>query len=393
MSQTTAPSAAPSEQLGIIGVHSVHFMVANPERSHTFYTERFGYAPTWRADEATVARTGQRSTVYQAGDIRVAVSSPAPGNTTCRAARWLRRNPAAVGSLSFEVEDIERTWNFLAGRGGTFIHAIRETRLPDGGRFRHFSITTAIGDVTFRFVQRDDTEVFAPGFDATGEKAENPFGFSVIDHFTANGQSLAPMTLWFEHVLGFQKFWDIEFHTEDVKEGGKTGTGLRSHVYWDPRSGVKFPFNEPLAPFFKEGQINRYIEDNHGAGIQHIACRVDDVVSTVDAMRARGVQFLDTPGSYYDQSPRRLASFGVNVDHLQPQHALANLRPRGILIDGSPGDQYLVQIFLRDAMNLYGDKQAGPFFFELIERVGDQGFGGGNFRALFEAIERDQLGE
>lgn len=389
----TAATPAPSEQLGILGVHNVHFIVADPERSHTFYTERFGFTPVWKASDALVAQTGQRSTVYQAGDIRVLVSSPAPGNTTCRAARWLRRNPSAVGSLSFEVEDLDRAYAFLAGRGGTFIHAIRETKLPDGGRFRHFSITTAIGDVTFRFLQRHDTEIFAPGFEPTGLPVTNPFGFTSVDHFTANGVSMAPMTLWFEHVLGFQKFWDIEFHTEDVKEGGKTGTGLRSHVYWDPRSGVKFPFNEPLAPFFKEGQINRYVEDNHGAGIQHLACRVRDVVSTVDAMRAQGVQFLDTPGSYYDQSPKRLAHFGVDVAKLQPQHALDNLRPRGILIDGSPGNQYLVQIFLKDAMTLYGDRKAGPFFYELIERVGDQGFGGGNFRALFEAIEREQLGD
>ena len=115
---------------------------------------------------------------------------------------------------------------------------------------------------------------------------------------------------------------------------------------------------------------------------------VDDVCEAVKTLRSRNIEFLNTPGVYYDAAPSRLESQGVSVENID--HSMQQLKELGILIDGSPVDNYLVQIFLKDAMTLYNEPKAGPFFFELIERCGDNGFGGGNFRALFEAIERDQ---
>jgi 4-hydroxyphenylpyruvate dioxygenase len=190
-----------------------------------------------------------------------------------------------------------------------------------------------------------------------------------------------------------EQCWEIEFHTEDVarEEARDFGTGLRSVVMWDPRSGLKFPINEPLAPFFKDGQINRFIEDNAGAGVQHVALEVDDIVHSVQHLRHRGVRFLKTPKVYYEMAAPRLREQGVEPSALA--HSLELLEPLGILIDGSPVNNYLIQIFLEDAMTLYDEPSAGPFFYELIQRCGDQGFGGGNFRALFEAIERAQIAE
>ncbi|MCA9526964.1 MAG: VOC family protein [Myxococcales bacterium] len=380
---------AASEALGIKGLHSIHYFVSEAERSARFYQQAFGWQAAWQATPELVARGRQTSTVYQAGDIRVAVSTPVGEGG--RAWRYLRRHPAGIGTLNFEVEDLDAAYAFLAERGGTFVHGIQTSHLPDGGRYRDFVITTAIGDVAFRFCERRDTQVFAPGFEALPTTSDNPLGFGAVDHITSNAQTMASVGLWFEHVLGMERYWGIEFHTEDVKHGGETGTGLRSIVYWDPRSGLKFPINEPLSPFFKEGQINRFIEDNAGAGVQHIALQVADVVESVRTLRQRGIAFLETPGSYYDQAPARLLPLGVDVQHIA--HDLNVLRELGILIDGSPDDRYLIQIFLKDAMTLYNEPQAGPFFFELIQRCGDPGFGGGNFRALFEAIEREQLGE
>lgn len=380
---------AASEALGIKGIHNFHFLVSDPARSFDFYTRGFGWTKKAFSDAEMVQRTGQESNVYAAGDIDVVVSTPQ--NETCRAARYLRRHPAGVGSISFEVEDIEQTYRFLVAREATPIHGIVDTVDPKQGRFRQFSITTAIGDVAFRFVEKKDWEGFAPGFSALAPAPtppDNGFHFQQVDHITCNALTMAPVKLWLEHVLGMEQCWDIEFHTEDIQENAATGTGLRSVVMWDPRSGIKFPINEPLQPFFKEGQINKFVEDNWGAGVQHIALQVDDICEAVRTLRARNIEFLATPGVYYDVAPERLSTQGVDIDRIH--HDLNELRALGILIDGSPVDNYLVQIFLKDAMTLYGDDSAGPFFFELIERRGDEGFGGGNFRALFEAIERDQ---
>lgn len=385
---------AASEQLGIKGVHSFHYFVEEAERSRQFYQQGFGWTETARASRQMVEQTGQESTVFQGGDIRLVVSTPK--SPTCRAARYLSRHPAGIGSLSFEVENLDRAWKFLLDREATPIHAIRETQDDQGGLFRHFSITTAFGDVAFRFIETKDHEGFAPGFSVpdapTLAAAQNPtFKFKKIDHITCNAQTMAAPKLWLEHVLGMEQCWGIEFHTDDITENATTGTGLRSVVMWDPRSGIKFPINEPLQPFFKDGQINKFVEDNCGAGVQHIALEVDNILESIGILREREVGFLHTPGNYYDTAPARLKEAGVDVDAIA--HKLADLRKLGILIDGSPVNNYLIQIFLKDAATRYNEPSAGPFFFEIIQRCGDQGFGGGNFRALFEAIEREQTSE
>jgi 4-hydroxyphenylpyruvate dioxygenase len=376
---------AASEELGILGLDSFHFFVHRTERSRRFYESAFGFAPVAQSGSAMTEETGQASTVYAAGGVHAVVSAPV--RPTCRAARYLRHHPAGIGSLNFLVEDLDRAWRFLTSHDATPIHAIRETRQA-GGRYRHFSITTGIGDVAFRFIQKDDWFGFAPGFEAleVADRAPSAFQFLGVDHVTCNAPTMAAPKLWLQHVMGLEQCWQIEFHTEDVRQGGDSGTGLRSVVMWDPRSGLKFPLNEPLQPFFKAGQINRFVEENGGAGVQHIALKVDDAVAAVRTLREKHVAFLNTPSSYYDSAPARLLKKQVHVERLA--HSLDELASLGILIDGSPVDRYLIQIFLQDASTLYAEPEAGPFFFELIQRCGDPGFGDGNFRALFEAIER-----
>jgi 4-hydroxyphenylpyruvate dioxygenase len=382
---------AASEELGLKGLHSFHYFVHQAERSHEFYTQKFGWSEIARSNAQMQELTGQKSRVYQGGGVRVCVSTPI--TDTCRAARYLRRHPAGIGSLSFEVEDIDKTWEVLLAREATPIHKIRETK-ANGGLFRHFSITTGIGAVAFRFIEVNDWDGFAPGFEASEAESvvENDgFDFLGVDHITCNAPTMASVRLWLEHVMGMEEYWKIKFHTEDVKQGADSGTGLRSVVMWDPRSEIKMPINEPLLPFFKEGQINKFVEDNMGAGVQHIALGTTDVEKAVRTFRERSINFLETPGNYYDVSPERLAQLGVDVSKIE--HKLDDLRELGILIDGSPTDNYLIQIFLKEAAVLYDEPDAGPFFYELIERCGDRGFGAGNFRALFEAIERDQIDE
>jgi 4-hydroxyphenylpyruvate dioxygenase len=252
-----------------------------------------------------------------------------------------------------------------------------------------FSITTPFGDTTFRFVERRGFRELYPGIApyAAPRGGQNSLGFREFDHVTSNFQTMKPALLWMEHVLGLKQFWEVAFHTVDVNGGrGGRGSGLKSIVMYDPTSSVKFANNEPARPFFKASQINIFNEDLRGDGVQHVALGVDDILHAVRTMRARGVEFMPTPASYYDLLPARLDQHGIGT----LDEDIATLRDLEILVDGDGAHRYLLQIFLKESAGLYNEKAAGPFFFEIIQRKGDKGFGAGNFRALFESIEREQ---
>lgn len=394
------------ESLRIVRLEALHYYVHDLARSRSFYTGKFDMAEVGGSDDALTKAGRQKSAVFEANDVRILVSAPEPGKTDSRAARWLNKHPDGVGSLIFEVEDIEHTFRVLEGRGGTPITDI-VTTTDDFGTFRTFPITTPFGGSTFRFVQRDKYEGLYPGVLRaplpTGGK--NAFGFSHVDHVTTNFETMAPALLWMEHVMGFERFWGIEFHTDDVKKQGAAapkngpaapgtpasshGSGLRSAVMWDPRSNAKFANNEPLRPHFKASQINVFYEDQKGDGIQHAALVIGDILSGVKGLRARGVEFMPTPASYYEMLPKRLEAIGVK----KIDESIDVLKDLEILVDGEKEHQYMLQIFLKDSAGLYREREAGPFFYEIIQRKGDKGFGGGNFRALFESIERQQESE
>jgi 4-hydroxyphenylpyruvate dioxygenase len=218
------------------------------------------------------------------------------------------------------------------------------------------------------------------------DASSNRFGFSAIDHLTSNFLTLQPAIMWMQQVLGFERYWGIEFHTEDVRRSAGGGSGLKSIVMWDPRSGIKFANNEPAAPAFHASQIYRFCEEHRGPGVQHVALSVANILDSVRDMRTRGVGFMPTPAAYYAQLPERLVELGVQA----VEESLDELRELEVLVDGDGPERYLLQIFLRDAAALFADRDAGPLFIELIQRKGDRGFGAGNFRALFESIEREQ---
>jgi 4-hydroxyphenylpyruvate dioxygenase len=369
--------------LGIKRLEGVHWYVRDLERSRRFYSGKLDFAETWRSSSELEAAGRQRSACFSAGNIDVVVSSPIGDGG--RADRFLHKHPDGVGTLVFEVEDIARTFALLEERGGTPIDDI-QTFTDDGGTLRQFSITTPFGDCTFRFRERRGFRALYPGAVPSQGGGTNRFGFQDVDHVTSNFQTMKPMLLWLEHVLGFEQMWQVEFHTSDVDPARKTGSGLKSIVMWDPASGTKFANNEPARPFFKSSQINIFNEQLRGDGVQHVALTVGDIVSSVRGLRAGGVTFMPTPGAYYDMLPQRIAQSGIaTIDE-----DLAILRELEILVDGDHHHAYMLQIFLKEASGLYGDPAAGPFFYEIIQRKGDRGFGAGNFRALFESIERQQ---
>jgi 4-hydroxyphenylpyruvate dioxygenase len=369
------------DHVGIKRIEALHYYVHDLERSRRFYTELMDFTEVGGSENSM-----QRSAVFEAGATRVVCSEPIGEGG--RAWRWLRKHPDGVGAIVFEVEDIERTFVLLEGRGGTPITDIEHTD-NDGGRFSTFSITTPFGGTTFRFVQRKNNPGLFPGFVAHEKPrgGTNSFGFTAFDHVTSNFETMSPALLWMEHVMGFERFWEIQFHTQDVADEAG-GSGLKSVVMWDRKSGAKFANNEPKRPHFRASQINMFHEDQRGDGIQHAAIGVKDILGAVRGLRARGVPFMSTPGRYYDQLPERLKRIGVD----RIDEDVAELRELEVLVDGAAERSYLLQIFLKESAGLYRDREAGPFFYEIIQRKGDQGFGGGTFRALFESIERDQQG-
>jgi 4-hydroxyphenylpyruvate dioxygenase len=379
---------AKAEPIGIKRIEAMHYYVHDLERSRKFYTEKLDFAEIAHSTSELEEASKQRSVVFQAGECIVVCSQPLGEGG--RAWRYLRKHPDGVGTLIFEVEDIERTFRVLDSRGGTPIDAIMRST-DDGGEFASFSITTPFGDTTFRFVERKGFRSLFPGAEHydSPRGGKNAFGISHYDHITSNFQTMAPALLWMEHVLGLERFWEIQFHTEDVHKGGDHGSGLRSAVMWDPSSGVKFANNEPYRPYFKASQINIFNEEHRGDGVQHAALAVRDIIPAVEEMRKRGVSFMPTPGTYYDMMPTRLQQLGVK----KIDEDVDVLRRLEILIDGEAEGKYLLQIFLKESAGMYGDPTAGPFFYEIIQRKGDRGFGGGNFRALFESIERQQKSE
>ena len=375
-----------TESLGIRRLESVHYYVHDLERSRRFYTGLMDFAEIGESGEELTRKGRQRSLAFLAGNCVVVCIEP--GADDARAARWLRKHPDGVGTLNFEVEDVEKAFRLLESRGGTPIDEVRRFRDAKGGELACFSITTPFGDTTFRFLERRGYRALFPGFEEheAPKGGANRLGFVGFDHTTSNFPTLAPVALWLEHVMGFERFWEIQFHTSDVDPTRQHGSGLRSLVYRDPVSGVKFANNEPWRPFFRSSQINLFNEELRGPGIQHLAISVRDIVSCVRMLRERGVEFMPTPGTYYDALPERLDRLGIGAI----DEDLQLLRELEILVDGDGPGRYLLQIFLKESSGLYHEAEAGPFFFEIIQRKGDQGFGAGNFRALFESIERAQ---
>jgi len=378
------PALAP---LGIKRIEALHYYVHDLERSRRFYTERLDFAEIGESGAELTEGGHQRALVFEAGGCRVVCSTPLGSGG--RAHRYLAKHPDGIGSLVLEVTNVEQAFDLLEGRGGTPVHEITTTETSEG-ILKTFLITTPFGDTTFRFVERQGSVLY-PGFVRFSEPrgGKNRFGFSHFDHVTANFETMAPALLWLEHVLGFERFWQVEFHTDDVsRRVDEHGSGLRSVVMWDRESGVKFANNEPYRPNFRASQINVFHEENRGDGVQHVALALGDVVAAVRGLRARGVEFMPAPPAYYKALPKRLLTSGVG----ELAEPLGELEELGILVDGEGAGRYLLQIFLKDSAGTHATTEAGPFFFELIQRCGDQGFGAGNFRALFESIEQGQGG-
>lgn len=348
----------------LLGLDHLEFYVGNAKQAAYFYQQQFGFTPVaFRGLE-----TGDRkaaSYLLQQGNIRFVLSSDLEGENFISQA--VARHGDGVAVIAFTVTDARQVYKTLLQHGAT--PAIPPTTVDTKDGQWNFSAIRGYGDVLFKFVERGHG---MPGFVpyAKTVKPHREAGLFEIDHVVGNVE-LGAMDRWvnfFIQALGFELLAQF-----DDKTIATEYSALMSKVVQDPTGKIKLPINEP-ALGRRQSQIDEYLQFNHGPGIQHIALATRDIVHTVRQLKSAGVAFLKTPMTYYD----RLAERVGKID--RPIEDLAEL---GILADRD-ANGYLFQIFTQPV------EDRPTLFFEIIERHGATSFGEGNFKALFEAIEREQ---
>ena len=350
------------------GWDHVELWVGNAKQAAYFYEHAFAFTRTAYAGPETGVRD-RASYVVEQGDIRLVLTSGLRADN--EVTQFACRHGDAARTIALQVPSADDAYRTAVQRGA---RGIAEPHWVDDefGRVELASIGT-YGDVVHTFVDRKDyAGPFLPGYRSTAENGHvGPgVGLKALDHVVGNVE-LGRMNTWvdfYERVFGMTNivhFGDDQIQTEY--------SALMSKVMADGSGKIKFPINEP-AEGKRKSQIEEYLEFNHGPGVQHIAMQSEDIVGTVTKLKERGVLFLDTPDAYYEEVEGRVGEISEDYSDLKRLKILAD----------RDEDGYLLQIFTKPV----GDRPT--VFFELIERHGSLGFGKGNFKALFEAIEREQ---
>ena len=351
----------------INGTDYIEFWVGNAKQSALYYRAAFGFSlVAYRGPETGVR--DRASYLLQQDKIRFVLTSPLGPDGPVAA--HVAKHGDGVHDLAFWVDDARDAFGRAVARGATVVQEPTVTRDVDGE-----VVTAAIatyGDTIHSIVERRNYRgLFLPGFQALASPfVASPTGLKYVDHCVGNVE-LGRMNEWvafYERVLGFRNIL-----TFDDKDISTEYSALMSKVMSNGNGRIKFPINEPAAGK-KKSQIDEYLEFYGGPGVQHIALATDDIVRTVRALVSRGVEFLSVPTSYYDALPGRVGK--IDED-------LAPLAELGVLVDRDD-EGYLLQIFSKPVQD------RPTLFYEIIQRKGAKSFGKGNFRALFESIEREQ---
>jgi 4-hydroxyphenylpyruvate dioxygenase len=360
------PLAQPvRDHMPLNGIDHIELWVGNAAQAAYYLTHAYGFTEVAYSG----LETGQRervSHVLEQGRIRLVITGSLRSGTEIAAHH--ARHGDGVKVIALSVPDVDDAWREATARGATSMAEPHEL-VDEHGAARIADIAT-YGDTVHRFVERGDYfGPFLPGYAAVEHVPIDPLLVG-IDHVVGNVE-LGAMERWvkyYEDVFGMTEL--IHFSDEAIST---EYSALMSKVVATGNGRIKFPINEP-AEGKRKSQIDEYLEFYDGAGAQHIALSTRDIVATVESLSRRGVRFLRTPDSYYDELPGRVGQIAESLD---------DLRRLGILVDRDD-EGYLLQVFTKPL----GDRPT--IFFELIERHGARGFGEGNFKALFEAIEREQ---
>jgi len=349
----------------ILGIDYIQFFVGNAKQAAHYYRS-FGFTPVaFRGLE-----TGTRDRVsycVQQGEVRFVLTGTLQPQG--HIADHVKLHGDGVHDVALRVPDAEEAYRVALERGATGV-AEPQVFEDEHGKLVRAAIAT-YGETVHSLISRADySGVFFPGFQRLPHESTDGFGVQYIDHVVGNVE-LGKMQEWvdfYERIMGFTElrhFSDEEISTEY--------SALMSKVVWDGEGKIKLPINEP-AEGKRKSQIEEYLEYYKTPGVQHMALATTDIVRSVEAMRGRGIDFLRVPGNYYEDAKQRVPEIASQID---------DLARNGILVDKDE-DGYLLQIFTKPVQD------RPTVFFELIERHGARGFGAGNFKALFEAIEREQ---
>ena len=358
--------------LPLLGTDYVEFYVGNAKQAAHFYKTAFGFQSyAYRGLET--GSTDSVSYVLKQDKIRLVLTTPL--NSKSPINDHIVKHGDGVKVVALWVEDARKAYNETTSRGAkSFMKPVVET--DDQGEVVRAGIYT-YGETIHMFVERKNYKgIFMPGFEEwKSDYNPPPVGLKYIDHMVGNvgWGEMNTWVKWYEDVMGFENFLsfdDTQIHTEY--------SALMSKVMSNGNGRIKFPINEP-AEGNKRSQIEEYLDFYEGAGVQHVAVATNDIISTITEMRRRGVEFLSTPpDEYYKAVPIRLEEHNHEL-----REDIETLKGLGIMIDADE-EGYLLQIFTKPV------EDRPTLFFEIIQRMGALGFGAGNFKALFESIEREQ---
>lgn len=358
--------------LPLLGTDYVEFYVGNAKQAAHFYKTAFGFQSHAYAGLETGVKD-RASYVIKQDKIRLVLTTAL--NSDSPIGEHVKKHGDGVKVVALWVEDARSAYEETVKRGAkSFMEPTVEK--DEHGEVVRAGIYT-YGETVHMFVERKNYKgEFLPGYVKwESDYQPEPTGLKYIDHMVGNvgWNEMNTWVKWYEDVMGFVNFLsfdDKQIHTEY--------SALMSKVMSNGNGRIKFPINEP-AEGKKKSQIEEYLDFYEGPGVQHIAVATDDIIKTVSDLRSRGVEFLTTPPqTYYDQVPLRLDEF----DH-ELQEDIQRLQKLGIMIDADD-EGYLLQIFTKPV------EDRPTLFFEIIQRMGARGFGAGNFKALFESIEREQ---
>ncbi|MEM1269233.1 MAG: 4-hydroxyphenylpyruvate dioxygenase [Bacteroidota bacterium] len=364
------------DHLGLIDVDYVELWVSNAFQAAHFYQTIFGYQLAGYRGLETGTRD-RVSYLLTQGNIRLVVTGALTADSVI--AEAVRIHGDHVHDVAMTVSDVDRAFSESVRRGAEPVLEPSDVS-DESGTIRLAGIRT-YGSVVHTLVQRTFASgdgqpasydgLFMPGFEpGIGGLDVEPVGIQYVDHCVGNVAE-GDMDTWvafYRDVLGFTEY--IHFDEEDIST---EYSALMSKVMAGGRGRIKFPINEP-AEGKRKSQIEEYLDYNGGPGVQHVALLTDDIVRTVTMLRGRGLRFLRVPTTYYDALETRVGAIEENLD---------DLKRLGILVDRDE-EGYLLQIFTKPVAG------RPTMFFEIIQRKGARGFGKGNFKALFEAIEREQ---